>query len=208
MDISQFWIFAGAVILINLVPGPDMLFTVAYSLKRGARAGFFAAIGIGTGGLVHASLSAVGITAILASSPYAFDVLRIGGAIYLIWLGINTIRQSGTLQSEKGKIDESSWRIFRKGFVTNVLNPKVALFFLAFLPQFIDPATGDPTLQIMMLGGFFSLAETVIIGTFGIFLGFSKQKLTSRIGNSPWINRISGSIFVLLGARLFFMEKN
>jgi len=208
MDLSQFAMFAGAAILVNLSPGPDMLFTFACSLKEGMKAGIVAALGIGAGGLVHAVLSAVGITAILASSPMAFDILRICGATYLMWLGIQAIRRANEPVTDTREVDGSYWSVFQKGFLTNVLNPKVGLFFLAFLPQFISPDAEMPALQILMLGIFFSLSGTVIIGSLGIFVGLSRQKIAaSRVGHI-WINRISGSVFILLGMRLLFLERN
>lgn len=208
MDLSQFMLFVGAAVLVNLSPGPDMLFTFACSLKEGMKAGIVAALGIGAGGLVHAALSAVGITAILASSPLAFDILRICGALYLLWLGIQAIRHANEPVTDTREVDRNYWKIFQKGFLTNVLNPKVGLFFLAFLPQFVSPAAELPALQILLLGCFFSLSGTVIIGGFGLFVGLSRQKFAARAGRNTWINRLSGSVFILLGIRLLFLERN
>ncbi|MEO7055959.1 MAG: LysE family translocator, partial [Caldimonas sp.] len=137
------WLFALSLLIFNLTPGPDLLFTLARSLQHGRRAGIAAAFGIGAGCLVHTAAAAFGLAALLAASAEAFTLLRWIGAAYLLWLAFGLLRAAPSLRSAASAADAPApkvpaWRIFRQGFLTNALNPKVAIFFLAFLPQFID----------------------------------------------------------------------
>ncbi|MCI0435595.1 MAG: LysE family translocator [Gemmatimonadetes bacterium] len=131
-DASTLALFLGATLALNLSPGPDVFYVLANSARHGTRGGLYAALGIACGVTVHTVIAAAGIAAVFAAHPFAFDALRLLGAAYLIWLGIQAWRASGAAAGREAGAD--AWQIVRRGFVTNVLNPKVALFFLAFLP--------------------------------------------------------------------------
>src|SRR5215217_5961460 len=150
----------GASLALNVTPGPDMLYVIARSTGEGRTAGVVSALGIGAGTLVHVAALALGLSALLTAVPLAYDVVRWAGAAYLTWLGVRAIRDArrGTTAREVPPAPLSV--VFRQGVVTNVLNPKVALFFLAFLPQFVDPARGNPALQVVALGLLFDTTGT------------------------------------------------
>ncbi|MEP3247465.1 MAG: LysE family translocator [Sneathiella sp.] len=207
MDIQQLGLFVAAVLVLNLTPGPDMLFSAASGMKGGSRAGLISALGIGVGGLVHALLAAVGVTALIASSDLAFTALRIIGAFYLLWIGVRSFKSVTGEQTASLSYDLSGRRLFARGFVTNVLNPKVGLFFIAFLPQFVDPASEGVALQIFLMGCFVGLSGTVINGTVGFFAGEASQKIFDRPALKKAIAWLSGSLLIMLGVRLLFVER-
>lgn len=170
-DFSRLLVFLGATIALNLSPGPDMLYVISRSLEKGQRAGIVSALGIGVGTLVHTFATAVGLSAVLISIPPAFEAIRYLGGAYLGYLGLRTFlsnRQSAGNMSPKAAAPSGLQRIFRQGVITNVLNPKVALFFLAFLPQFVDYSQGNVALQIILLGLVFNTSGTswnIVIAT-------------------------------------------
>ena len=206
-DTQQLLLFMAAALALNITPGPDMLYVIARSSSEGRGAGIASALGIGAGTLVHIAALALGLSALLAAVPLAYDVIRWAGALYLVWLGVRAIRDAGEM-SERVALEPASRRaIFRQGMVTNVLNPKVALFFLAFLPQFVDPARGNPVLQIVALGLLFDLSGTLV--NLAVALAASRvaqwgQRLSSerRTRRIVILRRLTGAIFIALGARL------
>lgn len=145
-------LFVAAGLALNLTPGPDLLYIVARSLDQGRAAGLVSAAGIAAGSLVHATAAALGIGLLLQASPLAYDLLRYAGAGYLAWLGLQALRRPGGLAAPGSAPSVPLRRIFLQGLLTNLLNPKVALFFLAFLPQFTDPGRGPLAPQILLLG--------------------------------------------------------
>jgi threonine/homoserine/homoserine lactone efflux protein len=147
-------LFAFAAAVLAVTPGPAVLYIVARSVHQGRRAGALSALGVATGGLVHVGAAAAGLSALLVSSAAAFAAVRWAGAAYLVWLGVRTLR-AGDGEDVAAPPPAPSGRLFAQGVVVNVLNPKTALFFLAFLPQFVDPARGSVTLQILALGAVF-----------------------------------------------------
>ena len=208
MDLSQFVLFALAALILNLSPGPDMIFTAANGLQRGMKAGIVCAAGIGAGALFHATFAAVGISALIAASDIAFDVLRWAGAGYLIWIGIKNIRE-GQQPFDKLVIQNVAyWSLFNRGLLTNILNPKVALFFIAFLPQFIDTSQENVAFQIFFLGCFVGVSGTIVNSLVGIFAGGGGRLILQNPVSVKWISRISGMLIVGLGLRLLFLEKN
>ncbi|MDB4907859.1 MAG: Lysine exporter protein [Gemmatimonadetes bacterium] len=206
-DIRTLLLFLSAGLALNLAPGPDMLYVATRSASEGRKAGLVSALGIGTGCLVHISLLAAGLAVLLERVPLAYDLVRLSGAGYLAWLGIRALRSR--VADVKGadavaRPTASLWSIYRQGVITNVLNPKVALFFLAFFPQFIDPARGSTVAQIFTLGLLFDVQGMLVLMV--IVLGASSA--ASRLRNSgPWkrrLDRATGVIFLGLGARLAF----
>ncbi|TAK45966.1 MAG: LysE family translocator [Betaproteobacteria bacterium] len=199
-------LFIASGLLLNATPGPDTLYIVGRSSTQGWRAGATAALGIGTGTLVHILAAALGLSAILAASATAFTVVKIAGAAYLVYVGISLLRLPATRQEATAiTTPAASLRtVFVQGFLTNVLNPKVALFFLAFLPQFVAPEAASKPLAFLFLGLIFDLNGTL----WNLLVAWSSARvaggLRRRAVAAKWFNRCVGSLFVYLGVRLAF----
>jgi threonine/homoserine/homoserine lactone efflux protein len=195
-------LFQVAALALNLTPGPDMLYVAARSSSEGRAAGYASALGIAVGCLVHVAALALGLSALLAAVPAAYDAVRFCGAAYLIVLGVRAILRPAALGGEAGLAPASVGTVFRQGVLTNVLNPKVALFFVAFVPQFLDPAAGPAWLQIVVLGLLFNLSGTLV--NLGVALAASRATgwLRRNPGTAAAARRVSGAVFVGLGVRL------
>jgi len=189
--------FMGAAVLLYLTPGADMMFTLASGMSGGPRAGLAAAVGIALGVLAHVTMAAAGLAALILAYPAAYDAIRYVGAAYLAFLAIRSWRAEGDLAAQKGRANV--WRAFRRGFLTNLLNPKVALFVLAFLPQFTDPAVGPIWQQILWLGLFLGIGGILSDGAYGVFAGVMADRLRR---SSRAMNKISAIVFGGLAARL------
>ena len=200
-------LFVLSALALNLTPGPDMLFTTACGLKQGSRAGIVAALGISAGSLVHILLAIIGVTAIFKSSEIAFDILRFAGAGYLLWIGIRSFSARGGDLSRPHVRPSEMFIVFRRGMFTNIFNPKVALFFIAFLPQFVSIDAGSIALQILILGLLFNFTGLLCNGTVGLFAGGAGRLLLQRPATAKWISRISGTIFIGLAVRLALTER-
>ena len=200
-DAHALALFMAAGLALNLTPGPDMLYVAARAAAEGRAAGIASTLGIATGTLVHIALVAFGLTALLAAVPVAYTAVRLAGAAYLVYLGVRTLLRPGGL-AERTLTPASRWAVFRQGVVTNVLNPKVALFFLAFLPQFVDPARGSAGLQVLALGLLFDASGTLVL--LAVALGASRAagRLRRSAGAARWLERATGILFVGLGLRL------
>ncbi|MEM7243225.1 MAG: LysE family translocator [Pseudomonadota bacterium] len=182
--------FMAAAVILYLTPGADMMFTLASGIKGGSRAGIAAAIGISMGVLCHVLLAALGLAALLQLYPASFTAIRLAGAAYLLWLAYQAFTSVTGVEDQDGRT--SFGRAFRQGFVTNILNPKVALFVLSFLPQFTAPEIGPIWQQIIWLGLFLAIGGVITDGAYGVFAGLMAQKL--RAG-AKVMNRISGLVF-------------
>jgi len=199
-DPSRLALFVGAALLLLVVPGPSVLYIVTQSVSHGRRAGIASVAGITTGTLVHIAAATVGLSALLASSALAFDVVKYLGAAYLIVVGLR--RLTGLEANERPHLDRARnlGRLYRQGIVVNVLNPKTALFFLAFLPQFVEPARGAAWLQILALGLLFAALGFCSDGVWALIAGTLGERLR-RSTRFPAIQRyVSGSVCVGLGA--------
>jgi threonine/homoserine/homoserine lactone efflux protein len=193
--------FSVAALALLVVPGPSVLYVVTRSVEQGRRAGFVSVLGIHAGSLVHVAAAAVGLSALLVSSAVAFTVVKYAGAAYLIWLGIRRWRAGGSLfaADAAGRTDAAAGKLFRQGFVVNLLNPKTALFFLALLPQFVDVGRGPVPAQILVLGFVFVALGITSDGTYAL--------VASTLGG--WLRRsrrvaraepiVTGSVYVGLG---------
>lgn len=189
--------FMGACFVLYLTPGADMMFTIASGAAGGPAVGVAAAMGISLGVLVHVSLAAAGLSALILAYPAAYDVVRYVGAAYLLYLAVQMWRSSPVEQAVGGA--RRMRRAFARGFLTNILNPKVALFVLAFLPQFADPALGPVWKQIIVLELLLTLGGIVTVGTIGALAG----ALSERIRKSATVmNKVASVIFGGLAARL------
>ena len=195
-SLATFMLAAG---LLIVVPGPAVLYVVARSVDQGKLAGIVSVLGIALGAVVHSLAAAVGITAVLAASALAFSTVKYLGAAYLLYLGITTLLKKPETQEEIVVEPKPLWQIFRQGFVVNLLNPKTALFFLAFLPQFADPARGSVPLQTFILGLIFVtialLSDSIYALLAGQLGGWLKQSQTFQQRQRYF----SGSVYIALG---------
>jgi threonine/homoserine/homoserine lactone efflux protein len=194
--------FLVAAVLVTLAPGPDNLMVLGLGMARGRRAGVAFGLGCALGCLNHTLLAALGVSALIAASPAAFTALKIAGGGYLIWIGWQTLRNAQSLGATGQMADESARALFIKGLLANAVNPKVILFFLAFLPQFVAAERGYAGWQIAQLGLLFTLETILIFGAIGWFAGSLGERLARQPAISVWLNRIAGGIFVTLGLRL------
>ena len=201
LSLAQAAGFLAAALLITLAPGPDNLMVLSLGLARGRRAGLAFGAGCALGCLNHTLLAALGVSALLAASPLAFTGLRWAGGLYLLWLGLQALRGGGGTALQQAPADRPA-RLFLKGLAVNAINPKVVLFFLAFLPQFVDPARGSAALQLLQLGGLFTLQALLVFGAIGHFAGQAGERLARQPAIGRWLDRVAGGVFVLLGLRL------
>ena len=199
-DPSRLALFVGAALLLLVVPGPSVLYIVTQSVSHGRRAGIASVAGITTGTLVHIAAATVGLSALLASSAVAFDVVKYLGAAYLIVIGVRRLAGFERAQGERARGTRDLVRLYRQGIVVNTLNPKTALFFLAFLPQFVDPSRGVAWVQVLLLGLLFATLGFLSDGTWALVAGTLGDRLR-RSRRFPAVQRyVSGSVFVGLGA--------
>jgi threonine/homoserine/homoserine lactone efflux protein len=204
LTFPQFATFLAAAILITLAPGPDNLMVLSIGMARGREPGVAFGLGCALGCLNHTLLATLGVSALIAASPPAFTALKICGGAYLIWLGIQAIRHARALRApEAGKArTETPGKLFVKGLVANAINPKVILYFLAFLPQFVDAQRGHVAWQIAQLGVLFTVETIVVFGAIGWFAGSVGERIARRPAIGAWLDRVAGGIFVALGLRL------
>ena len=195
-----FWTYVAyvaAVVVLLATPGPNMMFCVACGMKGGARAGIAAGAGAAAGMVIQTALVAVGVASLVMASPVAFDVLRYGGAAYLLWLAWESWNAGDDLERRLGRGE--SLRAFFRGLVTNLTNPKVILFMVALLPQFADPAIGPVGVQVMIFGLIQAVLTVLFDGTYGALAGYLAAKMRK---GSKVMNRISAIVFGALAARL------
>ena len=206
LGIHDFWLFVASGVLLNMTPGPDTLYIVGRSVAQGRRAGVLSVLGISTGILVHTLAAAIGLSALLAGSATAFTVLRYAGAAYLIYLGLRLLLsgggEGGPADTPNTDVPPGSWAVYRQGLLTNVLNPKVALFFLAFLPQFVDPNSPHRVAAFLFLGLAFVCTGTAWCLGVVWFASAASRRLRERRGTGRWLNRVSGAVFIGLGVRV------
>jgi len=187
--------FAATTLALLLVPGPSVLFIVARTLEHGRRGGLTSMLGVETGALVHVLAATVGLGALVAASPTALLVLKFTGAAYLLWMGVRALRGRG---HEFGTVSAGDGKLFRQGLVVDALNPKTAMFFIAFLPQFVDPA-GNVALQTFVLGLTFVTLATLTDGTYALLAGAIAERLRTRTRH---LSRAAGAAYVGLAGAL------
>jgi RhtB (resistance to homoserine/threonine) family protein len=201
--IHDFALFLASGILLNLAPGPDTAYILGRSIAQGRSAGIASAFGISAGSIFHTCAAALGLSAFLATSAWAFSAIKLIGGGYLVFLGIKLILERGEQFCVPSEFRRSnSGAAFRQGVLTNLLNPKVALFFLAFLPQFIDPTSTAKIPAFLALGLTFVTTGTIWCMILAWFAAAFSQRLRANRRISQWLNRAIGSLFVFLGARL------
>ncbi|MBD0253256.1 MAG: LysE family translocator [Rubrobacter sp.] len=202
-DASTFALFVAAALVLLVVPGPSVLYIVARSIEGGRTAGFVSVLGVQTGAILHIAFATLGLSAILASSAVAFSVVKWLGAAYLVWLGLRQIfgRDEGDDEVAVGPARLS--RVFSQGVLVNTLNPKTALFFLAFLPQFVDPSRGAAWTQILLLGATFVILALCSDGLYALLSGTAGGWLRRKMKGASFRRGqrfISGGILIALGA--------
>lgn len=198
--------FIPAGLALNLTPGADMMFCLGQGLRSGRRAAMAANFGIALGGMVHVTLAALGLGALVAAHPTAFEAIRWLGVAYLLWLAIAALR-SPPFAADAAVAPAPAGRVFLQALMVNLLNPKVILFILAFLPQFVDPSR--PVLpQFLTLGLVFSAGGLLVNGAVGLFAGSIGQRLARSASLARWLSRISATIFGALALRLALLPRS
>ncbi len=204
-DATSVGVFSAAAILLLLTPGPAVLYIVARSVEQGRIAGLVSACGITTGTLVHVLAAALGLSALLTSSALAFAVIKYAGAAYLVYIGVRRILKGTDTPAEPLELPRRSLgRLYRDGFVVNLLNPKTALFFLAFLPQFVDPSRGAVAFQIAFLGLLFTLMGLTSDGIYALVAGTAGRWVKRNTHYLRWERYVTGGLFIGLGMTAAF----
>lgn len=210
LSLAQIAGFLLAAALITLAPGPDNLSVLSLGLSRGRRAGIGFGLGCALGCFIHTLLAMIGVTALIAASETAFTALKLAGAAYLCWLGWRALQSPGatlSAQAEVMQVEQAMRLYLMRGFVANAINPKVALFFLAFLPQFVEPARGNAAVQTALLGTLFAEQTVLIFGALGWYAGSVGGWLRGRQAVGRWLDRATGVLFIGLGVRLALAER-
>lgn len=197
-------------ILLNITPGNDTIFIISRSMAQGKKAGFMSVLGIATGSLIHTTLAAFGLSMIIAKSILIFSIIKYAGAAYLLYIGYQMLTDKTRLNTETSYSEKkiNLRKIYRDGVITNVLNPKVALFFISFLPQFINPNVTNTVLPFLKLGITFTITGTIwclILANFASFI-FSKLKHNKMLSN--YINKMCGAVLITLGIKVALSGKN
>ncbi|MEI8607864.1 LysE family translocator [Enterovibrio sp. Hal110] len=209
MDVGYWFVFLSAAVLLTLSPGPDLIYILSRTITQGKKIGFASSLGVCSGALFHVVAAALGLSAILATSAMAFTVVKYVGAAYLIYLGYKALRSAGeSFDTESsGQKEVSFWDAFKQGVLIDVLNPKVAVFFMAFLPQFVRPNEGSVTVQLIVLGVIVIVVGLTIEFLFVLLADKATRFLRSSRRFCAWLDKVLGAVFVGLGVRLALMEK-
>ena len=199
-------LFLLASALLTIAPGPDIVYVLTRGITQGRRAGFAAALGFATGVIFHTALAALGIAALIRSSEFAFSLVRYAGAAYLVYLGIRTLMSRSAFQLSSDHSSLARWAVYKQSVIGNALNPKVTLFFLSFLPQFINLTAGQVELQMVLLGAVFMLQTVLIFGAIAFFSGVIGDRLRTNSSIANRLNMFAGIIFIALGIRVAWPE--
>ena len=203
-DPTQLLAFIAASAILGVTPGPDIIYVITRGAAQGPRAGIAAAAGLSTGIVAHTVLCVVGLSAILAASAVAFTVIKLAGAAYLVYLGVRMWLSRESFDLSAGSGGPPVWSIYRQSVLMNVLNPKVAIFFLAFLPQFVSPEAGPVAPQFALLGVIFMAVSFVVMGLAGLGGGHLRRVLARSERSVRAIRYAAGGVLVALGLRLAF----
>lgn len=207
LGIHDLALFIVSGLLLNMTPGPDSLLIMTHSARQGFRAGSAAALGVGSGTFAHVFAAALGLSALLATSATAFSIIKYIGAAYLLYIGLRMLFSKSAADntaptSERTPAALPLKKIFQQGFLTNVLNPKVALFFLAFVPQFVDAQSPHKALAFIVLGCIFNLNGMAWCHLLAAFTAFFSRRMPIDRQVSIWLNRLLGGLFVSFGIKL------
>ena len=210
-DAQHLVLFIAAGLLLNLTPGPDVLYIISNALRSGVRAGVIAGLGITAGCFVHVFAAALGVSALMAASANAFTVLKWAGAAYLLWMGVRLLGARASSQMVGSPAANPPYEsktlvaVFRGGFLTNVLNPKVAIFFLAFVPQFIAPETPNKALAFILLGTLFNINSIPVNSGWAVAAAWMARHGAVQRG-MHWLDRAAGAMFIAFGLKLAFTD--
>lgn len=209
-DVHNIWLFIISGLILNIIPGPDFIYIAGRSSANGVKAGFIAATGICSGTVVHIMAAAFGLSAILATSATAFMVIKIAGCLYLLYIGFSMLLSKPTISNHTvvPSLNSGVWQIFFQGFLTNALNPKVAFFFLAFVPQFINADSANKTQAFLFLGSIFAINALLL----SLIIAWCAAYISKYFHNSSkltlWIKRSAGSLFIYFGIKLILTKQN
>lgn len=206
MTASTLLYFLGASVALTIAPGPDNIFVITQGIARGRKPAIVTALGMCSGISVHTTAAAFGISAVFYSSVVAFNIVKYAGAAYLLYLAYKTLRERSAIKLSIAD-DRAAPALFKRGFIMNVLNPKVAMFFLAFLPQFVTPNTGSVPLQMLLLGLIFMVQAVVIFSLIGYFSGSIGSFILARPRIAKYFDRLTAGVFASLGIRLALAER-
>ena len=206
MNLDSFVLLVIACLAVNLSPGPSVLLVTSVSAARGFKAGVFAVLGMTAGAFVHVVLAASGVAAVLATTPVAFAIIQYLGAAYLIYLGIDLLRARPHNAADATFLDDvNGWQYFRRGLLVDSLNPKIALFFLAFIPQFLNSVETPGFLVSLALGSVFLVTGAIVNGSIAFLVAAGATRSRGKLGN--WVQRwIPASVLIFLGLRLLWQE--
>ncbi|MFG6462331.1 LysE family translocator [Roseateles sp. DXS20W] len=195
--------FLATAVVLTATPGPDNLMVLSMGMSRGRRAGIAFGLGCALGCLSHTLLAVIGVSALVAASPVAFTLLKVAGGAYLVWMGVQAWRHAGAVRLNGDAGDATPLRqLFAKGLIANAINPKVVLFFLSFLPQFVVASQGQVEWQLGLLGLLFTAQAVVLFGLLGWFSGSVGAWLNRRPSVGLWLDRLAGTVFIGLGVRM------
>ena len=195
-------LFIVASTLLALAPGPDIVYVLTRGIAQGRKAGIAAALGFATGCIFHTALAAFGVAALIRSSDLAFDLVRYAGAAYLVWIGIQALRHASEFSLAAGGEAKGLVQIYKQSVIGNALNPKVTLFFLSFLPQFVNTAAGNVAWQMALLGVVFMAVTIVVFGAIAIFSGWIGDWVRAKPAIGKRLNIFAGITFIALGVRV------
>lgn len=210
-DLNYWLLFLSAAFLLNIAPGPDLLYILTKTLSGGRKIGWASAMGVCSGALIHAIIAALGLSAVLASSAVAFNAIKYIGVAYLLFLAWQSFRSNGMqfdITNKKINQDTSAWKAYRQGILVDVLNPKVALFFMSFLPQFVREGHGSASLQLIYLGLLVVAIAAIVETTYVLLAAKLMQGLRKNKKFSLWLDRIVGCVFIGLAIKLVLTEND
>lgn len=207
-DFASFFAFLVAALILLLIPGPGVLYVIARSATQGQRAGLVSVLGLSTGALVHVAAATVGLSAVLLTSATAFGVVKALGAAYLIYLGVRALMTRQSATGLEQPVSRPTGRLFVDGVLISVLNPKIAIFFLAFLPQFVDPHAGSATLQILFLGISYVGLALLTDGAYALVASRLSQAFSRRVLQGPIPRYGSGAVYIGLGVSTVFVDRD
>ncbi len=207
IQIETLMMFFVASVLLALAPGPDNIFVITLSALRGSLAGLIVTLGLCTGLVVHTTAVALGIAAVFQASLTAFTILKVIGACYLLYLAWLAFRSPKEESQAGSKTSSSRWQLYGRGIIMNVTNPKVSIFFLAFLPQFVDPEYGYLTLQFLIFGGVFIISTILVFGSFALLAGVLGRQLFQSSRGKRIMNWIAGTVFIALALKLVTVKR-
>ncbi|MEP4889533.1 MAG: LysE family translocator [Aliiglaciecola sp.] len=207
IPIETILMFLAASVALSFAPGPDNIFVLTQSALNGRKAGILVTLGLCTGLIVHTAAVSLGVAVIFQTSALAFNILKIVGAVYLLYLAFQAFRAGSTRFEAKGNTKLAWQQLYSRGIIMNITNPKVAIFFLAFLPQFADPNRGSVTLQMLVFGGVFIITALVVFSLIAWFAGFLGDWLKGSSKAQVVMNRVAGTVFAGLALRLVLSER-